>query len=1095
MIKTRVYEVAREMGLDNRELMTKLATLGIQVRNHMSSLEPIDIERVKRSIDKEKQQNVVEERIRPTVVRRRSLKRDDEDEIEAKPAPAAATAAAPVPQRNAELPPAPPVREEPRAPAPAVARAEPAAPSAAAPVSSASPARSETSPAASAAGTAAAGGATSTATTGHRPAENGPRRDASTHDVGARTDAQARSAAQPQQERTAPAQGNGPSAGPNRAAGPAAGSAAAGSAGSPQGLKAPNAGSPAAEAAPAAAAASAPAATTAVSSAGPVTTHGQPSQSGDAARAAGPAASQTSASASYGAPNAGRPQQGGPGAGHGAPAHARGGSPQSGRHGGPQHGQSSQVHRAPPDASGNHGQHLPRQQQGGPGGQPVRRGGPEQGQGATASGAQPSTAGGPTGGPARRGPALSVEQRLGMSDLPPGVVARGSIVGNSAAPLSAAARSRIIAEHAAKTAQLQGGGASTPPRRRELVRSALGPTGRQQAQRGRPGRARKMAPGKKGAKTEITTPSAAKRVIRIEDEIGLQVLAARMSLKATDVLAKLMELGMTGVMINSTLDAETANILAAEFGFEVENVAVTEDDQIAEARGEYIDDAAARVPRPPVVTVMGHVDHGKTSLLDRIRRTNVTAQESGGITQHIGAYRVETKKGPVVFIDTPGHAAFTSMRSRGANATDLVILVVAADDGVMPQTREAISHAKAAKVPIIVAVNKMDKPDARPDVIMRDLATEGLQSEEWGGDTMFYKISAQTGLGIDELLDGIILQSEVIELRANPVVPAEGVVLEAYLDKGRGPVANLLVQDGTLSTGSVVVVGSSFGKIRAMTDDRGKPVGKASPSTPVEVLGLSEVPEAGDRFNVVTDIKAAQQISERRKKTSGRTAPVVIGAKVGLDALFQKMQEGDLQELKLVVKADVQGSAEALVKALSELSTDKVKVVVIHSGAGGITESDVMLASASRAIVVGFHVRASGGATKVAKAEQVEVRTYSIIYEAIDDVKNAMVGLLKPTFKESSLGRAEVRAVFTLPKGVVAGCLVMDGKMLRGAKARLLRDGAPVWDGVIRSLRRIKDDVRDVAAGLECGIGLDYTEIKEHDVIECFEMQEVTAVL
>ena len=683
-----------------------------------------------------------------------------------------------------------------------------------------------------------------------------------------------------------------------------------------------------------------------------------------------------------------------------------------------------------------------------------------------------------------------------MSDLPPGVVARGSMVGSSAAPLSAAARSRIIAEHAAKTAQLQGGGTpGTPPRRRELVRSALGPTGRQQQQRGRPGRARKMAPGKKGQKTEITTPSAAKRVIRIEDEIGLQVLAARMSLKATDVLAKLMELGTTGVMINSTLDADTANILAAEFGFEVENVAVTEDDLITEARGTYLDEASERVGRPPVVTVMGHVDHGKTSLLDRIRRTNVAAHESGGITQHIGAYRVETKKGPIVFIDTPGHAAFTAMRSRGANATDLVILVVAADDGVMPQTREAIAHAKAAKVPIIVAVNKMDKPDARPDVIMRDLATEGLQSEDWGGDTMFYKISAQTGLGIDELLDGVLLQSEVLELRANPIVPAEGVVLEAYLDKGRGPVANLLVQDGTLSTGSIVVVGSSFGKIRAMTDDRGKPSAKAGPSTPVEVLGLSEVPEAGDHFNVVTDVKVAQQISERRRKTTGRSGPSVIGAKVGLDALFQKMQEGDLQELKLVVKADVQGSSEALVKALTELSTDKVRVVVIHSGAGGITESDVMLASASRAIVVGFHVRPSGGATKVAKSEHVEVRTYSIIYEAVDDVKSAMIGLLKPTFKESALGRAEVRAVFTLPKGVIAGCMVTDGKIQRGAKARLLRDSVPVWEGNVRSLRRIKEDVRDVATGLECGIGLDYTDIKERDVIECFEMQEVTAAL
>ncbi|HET8936638.1 MAG TPA: translation initiation factor IF-2 [Polyangiales bacterium] len=996
MIKTRVYEVAREMGLDNRELMTKLATLGIQVRNHMSSLEPIDIERVKRSLDKDKQQNVVEERIRPTVVRRRSVKKDDDEELDAKPA-AAGSAPAPVAARSghgghAERgPESAPVR------APARDREEPRR----APVA-ASPA-----PAAHGGHSASAGHGGNAGNGGHA--------------------AQAAHAAPAASPVSAPAERERPAS----AVRPAVRETPREEAPAVQTREAP-------EHAPRAAPAVPPPAPAPVAerSVQPVAAAPAPTQS----HSSGPAPTAS------GMPS--RPIQSGHSSG--APHH---------RH---QHGGGR-----PSDREGAH------------------------------------MSGGGSGGPQvaqRRGPALSVEQRLGMSDLPPGVVARGSIVGNSAAPLSAAARSRIIAEHAAKTAQLQGGGpagATTPPRRRELVRSALGPTGRQQQQRGRPGRARKMAPGKKGAKTEITTPSAAKRVIRIEDEIGLQVLAARMSLKATDVLAKLMELGTTGVMINSTLDADTANILAAEFGFEVENVAVTEDDLITEARGTFVDDAGARESRPPVVTVMGHVDHGKTSLLDRIRRTNVASQESGGITQHIGAYRVETKKGTISFIDTPGHAAFTAMRSRGATATDLVILVVAADDGVMPQTKEAISHAKAAKVPIIVAINKMDKPDARPDVIMRDLASEGLQSEEWGGDTMFYKVSAQTGDGVEQLLDGVLLQSEVMELRANPNVPAEGVVLEAYLDKGRGPVANLLIQDGELSTGSVVVVGSSFGKIRAMTDDRGKPVAKAGPSMPVEVLGLSEVPEAGDRFNVVTDIKVAQQISERRRKVGGRPAQMLgaLGAKVGLDALFQKMQEGDLQELKLVVKADVQGSAEALVKALTELSTDKVRVVVIHSGAGGITESDVMLASASRAIVVGFHVRASGGATKIAKAEQVEVRTYSIIYEAVDDVKNAMVGLLKPTFKESSLGRAEVRAVFTLPKGVIAGSYVLDGKMVRGAKARLLRDSQPIWEGSLRSLRRIKEDVKDVAAGFECGIGLDHTDIKERDVIECFELQEVTAQL
>jgi translation initiation factor IF-2 len=962
MIKTRVYEVAREMGLEHRDLMAKLATLGIQVRNHMSSLEPVDIERVKRALDKEKQHNVVEERIRPTVVRRRAVKREGEpEEVEARP-----SQVAPATRDRGERE-APVERERVSAPASQVA---------------ASP----------------------------------------------------RVSSMPSQQRDRDRDRDRIDASPASAVAPAArggGSAAAAVARAPQAQPA---------------------------SPQPVT---RPEPR--AVEAAAPAPQPQPQPVVKAPPPRPEPE-----------ARPAGGE---------------QVMREPREAqeqprqaeSAPHAPHAPR---------PQHAAHPPRKSESTVQSMAP-----------RRAGALSVEQRLGMSDLPPGVVARGSMVGNSAAPLSAAARSRIIAEHAAKTAQLQGGGpggapgTATPPRRRELVRSALGPTGRQQQQqRGRPGRARKLAPGKKGAKTEITTPSAAKRVIRIEDEIGLQVLAARMSLKATDVLAKLMELGMTGVMINSTLDAETANILAAEFGFEVENVAVTEDDLVSEARGTYTDEASERVMRAPVVTVMGHVDHGKTSLLDRIRRTNVAAQESGGITQHIGAYRVETRRGPVVFIDTPGHAAFTSMRSRGANATDIVILVVAADDGVMPQTKEAISHAKAAKVPIVVAVNKMDKPDARPDAIMRDLASDGLQSEEWGGDTIFVKVSAQTGDGIDALLDAVVLQAEVLELKANPNVPAEGVVLEAYLDKGRGPVANLLIQDGTLVTGGFVVAGASFGKIRAMTDDNGKPTSKAGPSTPVEVLGLSEVPEAGDHFNVVTDIKIAQQLSERRRKSTGRVTSLP-GAKIGLDALFQKMQEGDLQELKLVVKADVQGSSEAVVKALGELSTDKVKVTVIHSGAGSITESDIMLASASRAIVIGFHVRATGGASKIAKQEHVEVRTYNIIYEAVDDVKSAMVGLLKPVYKESPLGNAEVRAVFTLPKGVIAGSYVLDGKIVRGAKARLMRDSAQVWEGTVRSLRRLKDDVRDVAAGLECGIGIDYNDIKEHDVIVCFEMQEMTASL
>jgi len=414
--------------------------------------------------------------------------------------------------------------------------------------------------------------------------------------------------------------------------------------------------------------------------------------------------------------------------------------------------------------------------------------------------------------------------------------------------------------------------------------------------------------------------------------------------------------------------------------------------------------------------------------------------------------------------------------------------------GVMPQTKEAIHHSKAANVPIVVAINKMDKEDARPEAVMRELANEGLQPEEWGGSSMFYKVSAINGDGIDELLDGVLLQSEVLELKANPTVPAEGVVLESYLDKGRGPVANVLVRNGSLQTGSAVVVGTAWGKIRAMTDDRGKPCAKAGPETPVELLGLSEVPNVGDTFNVVTDVKVAQQVVDRRKRAASKG--LASGQKASLEALVEKMKEGHVEELRLVVKADMQGSAEALVKSLVELSTDKVRVSVIHSGAGAITENDVMLASASNAIVVGFHVRPSGGATKTAKAEQVQVKTYTVIYEAVDDVKKAMVGLLKPTYREVQVGRAEVRAVFKIPKGSIAGCLVVDGKISRSNKARLLRGGEPIWEGAVKSLRRVKDDVRDVTSGLECGVGLEgWNDINEGDVIECFELEEVSAVL
>ncbi len=840
MSKVRVYEVARELGVDNRDLIQRIATLGIQVRNHMSVLDPVEVDRIKRSLEKDRGETMVEERIRPTVVRRKRRKAAAEPE----PPAAAEPAPAPTPEPAPTTPPTPPVEVEPPP-------AEPAP--------SASPVAAEPTPA--------------------PPSVEPP--------------------------------------------------------------PAPAAAEPAEEPAPA-----------------------EPT---------------------------------------------------------------------PPS---------------------------------------------PAEAPAERG-------RFSYDPLPPGVMRRGKAKAPSAAPLSEGARRRIVAEHAAQREQA--------PRRREIRgRSSIGPTGRPQ---GRPGKKR-LQPGKKPKQTEITVPGAQKRVIRIEDNIQLQALAQRMSLKATDVLMKLMELGVSGVHINSTLDADTASVLASEFNYEVENVARSEDEIVGDARGQFEDKAADRETRPPVVTVMGHVDHGKTSLLDKIRESDVVAGEAGGITQHIGAYRVDTKRGTVVFLDTPGHEAFTAMRARGAQATDIVVLVVAADDGVMPQTKEAVNHAQAAEVPIVVAVNKIDKPEANPDKVKNELAALGLQPEEWGGETMFIPCSAITGEGIDALLENVLLQAEVLELTANPQIPAEGVVLEAYLDRGRGPVANVLIRDGSLDTGDYVVAGGAWGRVRAMTDDRGKQLASAGPATPVEVLGLAELPAAGDVFYEVTDQRKAQEVAGARKKPAAPGGAPAAGLR-GLDQLQALMQSGDVQELRLVVKADVQGSVEALQGALADLGTEKVKVNVIHTGVGGITENDVMLASASQAIVLGFNVRPQGKASSTAKKEGVEIRTYNVIYEAIDDVKAAMRGLLAPKVVQAELGKAEVRQTFGIPKiGTIAGCMVLEGKILRGARARLVRDGVVVWEGPLGSLRRFKEDVKEVQAGMECGIGLQgFNDVKEADIIECYEEQQVEATL
>ncbi len=638
---------------------------------------------------------------------------------------------------------------------------------------------------------------------------------------------------------------------------------------------------------------------------------------------------------------------------------------------------------------------------------------------------------------------------------------------------------------------------TTPPR-------TMGPTSGFPQSRGpnRPGQRpafgqqRFGRPGASGPSSKrppvLTEMSAHKKVIKIEESVSLQKLASMMSLKVTDVLLKLLGMGMTGVNINSTIDADTAKILANEFGWVVEDVAVSEEQSLEAAMG--LDDVAEyeTFPRPPIVTVMGHVDHGKTSLLDRIRRASVAAGEAGGITQHIGAYRVETSKGTVSFLDTPGHEAFTAMRARGAQVTDIVVLVVAADDGVMPQTREAISHAQSAKVPIIVAVNKIDKPSADPDRVKRDLSGLGLTPEEWGGETLFCHVSALTGQGVDQLLESIALQAEVLELRAAPKRRAHGVVIEALLDRGRGPVARVMVQDGTLKTGDILIAGPAWGKVRAMTDELGRALGVAGPATPVEVLGLNEVPSAGDPVHAVKDAKTAEEIAEQRRKKANKSL-IPQDSRVSLEALKERLAEGDQLELKLIVKGDVQGSVEAVNTAVAKLSTSKVKVIIVHAAVGAITEGDVNLAIASKAIIVGFNVRPAGKATQLAEAGGVEIRLYTIIYNAVDDIRAAMEGLLPTTKLEKALGAAEVRKVFRITKvGVIAGCYVIRGLVKRGAEARLVRDGIVVYTGKLSSLKRVKDDAKEVAEGLECGISLEnFADIKEGDVIESFEIEEV----
>ncbi len=591
--------------------------------------------------------------------------------------------------------------------------------------------------------------------------------------------------------------------------------------------------------------------------------------------------------------------------------------------------------------------------------------------------------------------------------------------------------------------------------------------------------------------TEITTPKASKRRLRVPENVSVSDLAKAMGVKAAELIRLLIKQGVMA-NINMKIDFETASLAADDFGYELE----LDQFEMEVKLDEVVDKPEDLRPRPPVVTIMGHVDHGKTSLLDYIRNSNIIGGESGGITQHIGAYYVEREGGDIVFLDTPGHEAFTAMRARGARVTDIIILVVAADDGVMPQTREAVNHARAANIPIIVAINKIDKPEANPDKVTRELAELDLTPEDWGGDTIFGKISAKTGDGIDELMELILLQAEMLELKSNPNRPAKGTIIEAQLDKSRGSIATVLIKEGTLRQSDHFICGESYGRVRAMLNNRGKKLKEATPSVPVEIYGMTGVPKAGDEFYVVQDEKTARQIVAHRQaklKEMERSKSDIVN----LNDLYEKIREGAIKELNIIIKADVQGSLEALSESLHKLATEEVKIRVIHSSTGAITESDVMLASASDAIIIGFRVRTNARVVQIAERENIDIRYYDVIYNLIEDIKKAMAGLLEPIYKENVIGRVDIKQIFSVPKiGKIAGCYVTDGHVERNANIRLLRDDVVVFDGKIASLKRLQNDAKEVQAGYECGIGLEaFQDIKPGDVLEVYKVEEIQAEL
>jgi len=575
------------------------------------------------------------------------------------------------------------------------------------------------------------------------------------------------------------------------------------------------------------------------------------------------------------------------------------------------------------------------------------------------------------------------------------------------------------------------------------------------------------------------------------ERIAVGLLAKKMRVKTAELIKKLMDLGVMATM-NETIDIDAASLAAHEFGYEIESVPIEEEQIMLEKK----DSPEDLLPRAPIVTVMGHIDHGKTSLLDAIRQTNIIEKETGGITQHIGAYHVKLDKGNIVFIDTPGHEAFTTMRARGAKVTDIVVLVVAADDGVMPQTIEAIDHAKAAKVPIIVAINKIDKPTAYPEKVKQTLTEHEIVPENWGGDTLYAEISAKQRKGIEELLEIILLQAEMLELKANPNKSARGTVIEAKLDKTQGPVATILIQEGTLKTGDTFISGVHYGKARILIDDAGEKISQASSSTPVQVLGISGVPEAGDTFLVIDEEKKARQAGlylQQKQRQKER----IETSRVTLEGLYDQIKEGKIKELNVIIKVDVHGTLEALTKSLQELGNEDVRINIIHGAVGSISQSDVMLASASKAIIIGFGVKPDAKAKLVAEQEKVDIRFYNIIYDAISDIKNALEGLLAPTLVEKFCGKAEVRHIFHISKfGTVAGSIVIEGKITRGTMFRIMRNGTPIHQGKISSLKRFKDDVREVESGYECGIGIEeFGEIEVGDIIECYTTEEIATKL